>query len=412
MHLIHFVFSVFLAIYSTTLLAQSHPSCLSALSDADGDGWGWESGASCIVDATSGITPFCEDTDGDGWGWDGMQTCVVSVSPVVTTPTGSNNNVTGNNTLSACVDSDGDGWGWDGTQTCLMPAGPTITPQGGGPTPGNNQNGPNTACVDDDGDGFGWDGTSTCVASRVPPVPPATTPGVVAGVTDVILMMGQSNALGEDTSVQPNSLDSPDNSIIVWTEFDGWQVADLCSQIWQKGWFPWRGGVCSNHPAFQIAKNIVNSNQSRKVALIPTGMAGKPISWWDDGAIAYVLAKAQAEAALSNLPGHDEVTFVAWSQGEADHGAETIWFNKLNNLISRLRNESWVDSQSTVFIAQETKDSSVNSKLSLFDTDSDSLTHWIPASDLPTKDGLHWSAPALRELGSRYAAKYLSVANL
>lgn len=376
----HFVFVVTTVclLLSQSLYAQTHPSCLSVLSDSDGDGWGWEFNRSCIVDETSAIDALCVDTDGDGYGWNGFETCLMESGP--------------SNSDTSCVDSDGDGYGWNGTETCLIEStvestAPVIPLPDGG------------ECVDPDGDGFGWDGTSTCVVD------------LLAGVTDVVLMMGQSNALGEDTNVDSADLDAIDENIVAWTQFDGWQVADLCSQIWQKGWFPWRGGVCSNHPAFQIAKGIVAADPARKVAIIPTGVAGKPISWWDDGAVAYELASDQVTNALAALPGHTEVSLVAWSQGEANHGAEDVWYDKLTDLISRMRSEAWMDSQETVFIAQETKDSSVNTRLPSFDSDNDALTAWIPASDLTTKDGVHWSAPALRTLGGRYAATYLSLAN-
>ncbi len=408
----------YLALFQS-LSAQILPSCVSASSDIDGDGFGWELNRSCIVDDTSTGAPICEDTDGDGFGWDGFATCTLGAATAVT---------------AACVDSDGDGFGWNGTSTCLIEDMPVLTVQSGSAPPlqcidsdgdgfgwdgfetclvpdvsvgseGDPQANPSSAavpagaCIDSDGDGFGWNGTSTCIVE------------LLDGVTDVVLMMGQSNALGEDTAVDPDGLDAVNPNIIAWTQFDGWQVADLCSQIWQKGWFPWRGGVCSNHPAFQIAKGIVASDPSRKVAIIPTGIAGKPISWWDNGALAYELANEQTRNALAALPSHSKVDLVAWSQGEANDGVEDQWYSNLTDLISRLRSESWFDVQETVFIAQETKDSSVNDTLPWFDSDNDDLTNWIAASDLSTKDGVHWSAAALRTLGNRYATKYLSVAN-
>ncbi len=417
---IAFVFMGVCLMLSQSLNAQTHPLCLSVLSDSDGDGWGWEFDRTCVVHETSSNVALCVDSDGDGYGWNGTETCLIESTAPVTQQSDS----------TECVDPDGDGYGWNGTETCLLESTAPVTQQSD-----------STECVDTDGDGFGWNGTETCLVESTAPVtspstgsecidadgdgfgwngtetcviesaPPFTPPSVLADVTDVVLMMGQSNALGEDTNVDPANLDAIDENIIAWTQFDGWQVADLCSQIWQKGWFPWRGGVCSNHPAFQIAKGIIAADPSRKVAIIPTGVAGKPISWWDDGAVAYELASDQVTKALAALPGHTEVDLVAWSQGEANHGAEDVWYDKLTDLIARMRAEAWMDPQETVFIAQETKDSSVNERLPSLDSDNDALTAWIPASDLTTKDGVHWSAPALRTLGDRYAATYLSLAN-
>ena len=76
--------------------------CESALSDPDGDGYGFENNQSCLV------VPTCEkassDPDGDGWGWEKNQSCLVDTA--VPPP---------------CIDTDGDGWGWDGTSTCIIP---------------------------------------------------------------------------------------------------------------------------------------------------------------------------------------------------------------------------------------------------------------------------------------------------
>jgi len=42
---------IFVALASEPLLAQALPSCRSIISDTDGDGYGWENGATCIVTA-------------------------------------------------------------------------------------------------------------------------------------------------------------------------------------------------------------------------------------------------------------------------------------------------------------------------------------------------------------------------
>ncbi|MNE00660.1 Mannan endo-1,4-beta-mannosidase precursor [compost metagenome] len=76
---------------SAPAMAATYPTCASAASDPDGDGWGWENGQSCQVAAGSGggstTYPTCasaaSDPDGDGWGWENGQSCQV----VDTTPT-------------------------------------------------------------------------------------------------------------------------------------------------------------------------------------------------------------------------------------------------------------------------------------------------------------------------------------
>ena len=52
------------------------------------------------------MSAVCIDTDGDGYGWDGSATCLVEATNSAGT--------------APCVDTDGDGWGWDGTQSCRL----------------------------------------------------------------------------------------------------------------------------------------------------------------------------------------------------------------------------------------------------------------------------------------------------
>ena len=73
---------------------NGYPYCANgAASDPDGDGWGWENDASCVVHGgradtgpSGGIAvngyPYCangadSDPDGDGWGWENDASCVV-----------------------------------------------------------------------------------------------------------------------------------------------------------------------------------------------------------------------------------------------------------------------------------------------------------------------------------------------
>ncbi len=63
--------------------AAPPPTCQSASSDPDGDGWGWENNKSCKVqkvtttnNTSGGQDPNCPDPDGDGWGWDGSASCI------------------------------------------------------------------------------------------------------------------------------------------------------------------------------------------------------------------------------------------------------------------------------------------------------------------------------------------------
>ena len=104
--------------------------------------------------ASQPIAGACIDSDGDGFGWDGTATCLVSASG-----DGTNEPISAQPIAGACIDSDGDGFGWDGTATCLVSESTdgVSEPISTQPVAG--------ACIDSDGDGFGWDGTATCLVS-------------------------------------------------------------------------------------------------------------------------------------------------------------------------------------------------------------------------------------------------------
>jgi len=101
-------------LYSPLSAAQSSGNsplsvCISATSDPDGDGYGWENEQSCKVAASTGVESQCEDRGDFPWGWNPitLSSCLLGVQVVPAT----------------CVDADGDGWGWDGIATCVVASG-------------------------------------------------------------------------------------------------------------------------------------------------------------------------------------------------------------------------------------------------------------------------------------------------
>lgn len=103
-----FVIACIFTISSTVNAQLARPNCLYGSSDVDGDGFGFENGATCIVtDSSLGNEPQsdeCIDDNADGWGWNGSESCQVSIEP------------------TSCIDTDpvGDGWGWDGVTSCRV----------------------------------------------------------------------------------------------------------------------------------------------------------------------------------------------------------------------------------------------------------------------------------------------------
>lgn len=143
------------------------PSCQVASSDPDGDGYGWENNATCIIDANTGIATVersggssdhvacitsSSDSDGDGYGWENGATCLVTAG----------NNANGDSGgLAACVlsgsDPDGDGYGWENNQSCIASSSDSGRVNSAG----------HPVCIsslsDSDGDGYGWENSQTCI---------------------------------------------------------------------------------------------------------------------------------------------------------------------------------------------------------------------------------------------------------
>ena len=98
--------------------------------------------------ATQPVVAECIDSDGDGFGWDGTATCLVSAS------SGSSDSASGSSgDPLPCIDEDGDGFGWDGSATCLVSASTGSTASAGLV---DESSFGSLACVDADGDGWGW----------------------------------------------------------------------------------------------------------------------------------------------------------------------------------------------------------------------------------------------------------------
>ena len=404
--------------------AQQFPDCVSASSDSDGDGWGWENNRSCVVvEGTSSSHPRCSsavtDPDGDGFGFENGESCVVETSQRKAHPL----------CIEAGSDPDGDGYGWEKNRSCIVA--PTCVDAGSDP----------------DGDGYGWENNATCIVSSdtasepddsttTPDIAAAKTPALtVDDITDVVLVTGQSNVLGANTSFD-SELDAPNSQVFAFTDI-GWQVADL-HQIWDRFLHPRNhstsipGRDPANSFAFHFGKHLVNRDASRVVAFIVLPAPGQGISHWDGGSAQYRRIQDKVTEALNDIPHKYAIDAVLWHQGENDFlyegtaDANPTGFTsrdsfeyknyyqiKLRALINNFRGEPWA-SQQTAFICGETRrGEGVNRRLNELNTDNDSLTACVPATDLPKRDddqvGSHFSAAGLRTLGQRYADKYLEL---
>ncbi len=160
------------------------PTCSSAVSDPDGDGWGFENGASCqfseghppcsanaVVNGNWGYEngkscivaksdrPVCTASaikTAEGWGWENNRSCVwVEDDKSVAHPT-----------CTAAATDSGGGWGWENNLSCKYAANNDGS---------NNNNGSNapqcSSTATDNGDGWGFEHGASCLWGSVTPDP-------------------------------------------------------------------------------------------------------------------------------------------------------------------------------------------------------------------------------------------------
>ncbi len=172
---------------STTFAQSSAPSCTSAITDIDGDGWGYEfgrsckfsagyptcsstavvngswgfeNGKSCKVKSNTSTRPVCTAAavnNGNGWGWENNQSCRI------TTDSNGNTGTSKYPTCSSSAKNNGNGWGWDNNKTCRYDS------NNGGGGGGSDTTPQCSAVATDNGDGWGYEHGRSCKWGDVKP---------------------------------------------------------------------------------------------------------------------------------------------------------------------------------------------------------------------------------------------------
>jgi len=259
---------------------------------------------------------------------------------------------------------------------------------------------------DPDGDGFGWENSTSCTFRN------AGDGG--RSITDVVLVTGQSNALGAETSeLDPNSyvpaLDSPVERVYAYSE-NGWGIAGL-QQIWDRGWYPRTdiSGQPANNFAFHFGKSLVRYQPDTVVGIILITAPGAGIDRWNPAGDFFGEIDTRVRRALDSLPGNPKVRGVLWHQGESDFYSTDLYSQRLRQLIGNIRSRDWFANDG-VFVCGETLNSPVNERLSALNSDGDSRTACASSNGLTSVgDDIHFNASSLRTLGARYAERYRSI---
>ncbi|OED39602.1 hypothetical protein AB833_14475 [Chromatiales bacterium (ex Bugula neritina AB1)] len=175
--------------FSPVHLAQAAPACTSAITDQDGDGWGYENNQSCqfvqghppcsstaIINGDWGYengisckVPSANKPDctgaaiktAEGWGWENNRSCRWVEIRQPSTPL----------ICSANAKDNGGGWGWENNRSCRFAENST----GGGTDNSNNNNSNGTPqcspTANDNGDGWGFEHGASCLWGNVIPDP-------------------------------------------------------------------------------------------------------------------------------------------------------------------------------------------------------------------------------------------------
>jgi len=236
---------------------------------------------------------------------------------------------------------------------------------------------------------------------------PPTTPSV-SDITDLILVTGQSNALGAGTSYDYR-IDTSDNRVFAYTS-DGWQMADL-HQVWDRNWFPRTqpGTDPSNNLSLHFGKRVVEMSPDRVVGFVLITAPGQPIAHWDVNGTFFSETRNKVIQAINELPSKSQLDGILWHQGESDGRDDDAYGNALYELISNFRSESWFGFGKP-FICGETAALPVNRQLNKLNRDNDPSTSCIAAEGLPSRgDGAHFNAQSLRTIGQRYGDRYVQM---
>lgn len=131
------------------------PACSSAITDQDGDGWGYENNQSCQFG--SGHPPCSANAVVNGaWGFENGRSCLVTASNSSTSNNGSSTSGGSRPECTSAAVSNGTSWGWENNQSCRWGASTTTT--------STSQSRPTcTSAAINNGDGWGWENNRSCV---------------------------------------------------------------------------------------------------------------------------------------------------------------------------------------------------------------------------------------------------------
>ena len=247
----------------------------------------------------------------------------------------------------------------------------------------------------------------------------ASTPGY-----DVVLLVGQSNMVGIGTGVDDAGDAAVDPRIMQWEPYTN-TIIPAFDPIYHNQALDYIGLPMTFAKAY--AKRMAPGRQLLLVGAATGGTGFSSGYWQEPNGSGVTTALKWINAAMAAVGPNAKLVGILWHQGEADIYGEggAAYETNLTNLISYFRSNVTGASSTTPFVVGEmtypwlegnTTDSDYVTQQDLILNDFHTLPDTIPytawtsaaelASDL-TYGTVHFSALSQRQLGRRYADKFL-----
>ena len=227
----------------------------------------------------------------------------------------------------------------------------------------------------------------------------------------VVVLAGQSNMVGRRTA-EAVDLDYSGIGDTKQYGFNAQTIIDATNPLDQNGEQAGDTGLWKT----MVEAFVENTTFDKPILLVPVAQGGTSFSGdnWNVGDPTYSSAVTRINAAMETHPDNELVAFM-WHQGETDaQNNSTTHFANITAMYNGLLSETALTTD-TPFIVGKIAAGGAESQVAAINADivsfSSSLTNSavVETQDQTLFDGLHFDAPSLRTIGTRYAEAYGSV---
>jgi len=226
---------------------------------------------------------------------------------------------------------------------------------------------------------------------------------------DLYLLMGQSNMAGRGELTDEEKIPNP--SILKLDENSSWIEAVEPVHFDKPS-------VVGVGPSLTFAKQMLKNDSSKVIGLIPCAVGGTKLKRWGKGGDLYESAIQRALEAMK----YGKIKAILWLQGESDSALEDdalTYEERLEQTIVNLRTD--LNDENIPFIAGKIGDflnknqyayvNTINLAIMNLKDKINNYDYVETAGFSHIGDFLHFNAYSAKELGKRYASKYIELIN-